>query len=266
MGGMSVLSNRIEGKWIDCFARTFQLCKIEPGDAVAILSETQSRPINVELAELALQRLGARPFHVVLVTPRLESPVPIRSTGASNALQQLGPAIKALATSAVVIDITVEGMLHAVELGEILSGGTRLYMISNEHPEVLERLMPNPALRGKVEAGAALLREAREMRVLSDAGTDLIVDMREAARVGGNWGLADAPGSVSHWPGGLCVCYPRSGSVSGTVVMEAGDVNSTFRRHLERPITLLLESVLLHSIEGPGTDAEQMPRDFAARG
>jgi 2,5-dihydroxypyridine 5,6-dioxygenase len=266
MGGTGVLSNRIEGKWIDCFARTFQLCKIEPGDAVAILSETQSRRINVELAELALQRLGARPFHVVLVTPRLESPVPIRSTGASNALQQLGPAIKALAASAVVIDITVEGMLHAVELGEILSGGTRLYMISNEHPEVLERLMPNPALRGKVEAGAALLREAREMRVLSDAGTDLIVDMREAARVGGNWGLADAPGSVSLWPGGLCVCYPRSGSVNGTVVMDAGDVNLTFKRYLERPITLRLESDFITSIEGTGTDAELMRAYFAAWG
>jgi 2,5-dihydroxypyridine 5,6-dioxygenase len=61
-----------------------------------------------------------------MVTPRLESAVPIRSTGASNALQQLGPVIKALAASAVVIDITVEGMLHAVELAEILCSGTRL--------------------------------------------------------------------------------------------------------------------------------------------
>jgi len=266
MGGVGLLSNRIEGKWIDCFARTFQLCKIAPGDAVAILSETQSRQINVELAELALQRLGARPFHVVLVTPRLESAVPVRSTGASNALQQLGPVIKALAASAVVIDITVEGMLHAVELAEILSSGTRLYMISNEHPEVLERLMPNPALRPKVEAGAAMLRGAREMRVLSEAGTDLIVDMREAARVGGNWGLADTPGAVSHWPGGLCVCYPRSGSVNGTVVMDAGDVNLTFKRYLERPITLRLENDFITSIEGTGTDAELMRTYFAAWG
>jgi 2,5-dihydroxypyridine 5,6-dioxygenase len=67
-------------------------------------------------------------------------------------------------------------------------------MISNEHPEVLERLKPNPALRPKVEAGAALLREAREMRVLSEAGTDLIVDMREAARVAatGAWRMRQA--------------------------------------------------------------------------
>jgi hypothetical protein len=41
-----LLSNRIEGKWIDGFERTFQLCKIAPGDAVAILLETQSRRIK----------------------------------------------------------------------------------------------------------------------------------------------------------------------------------------------------------------------------
>ena len=259
-----MLSNRIEGKWIDCFERVFALCKIASGDVVAILSETQSWQTNVELAELALQRLGARPFHVVVPTPRLESPVPIRSTGASNAVQQLEPVIKALASSVAVIDLTVEGMLHSLELAEILAGGTRLYMISNEHPEVLERLMPNPALRAKVEAGAAMMRSAREMRVLSEAGTDLVVDMRQAARIGGNWGLAEAPGSVSHWPGGLCACYPREGAVNGIVVMDAGDVNLTFKRYLERPITLRVEKDFIMSIEGKGTDAELMRAYFAA--
>jgi 2,5-dihydroxypyridine 5,6-dioxygenase len=261
-----VLGIRLEGKWIDCFERVFALCKIGQGDAVAILSETQSRPSNVELAELALQRLGARPFHVILPTPRLESPVPIRSTGASNAVQQLGPVIKALAASVAVIDVTVEGMLHAPELAEILAGGTRLYMISNEHPEVLERLMPKPALRPKVEAGATMMRGARQMRVLSEAGTDLVVDMQQAHRIGGNWGLADAPGSVSHWPGGLCACYPRNGAVNGTVVLDEGDVNLTFKRYLERPITLRLQNDFITAIEGKGTDAELMRAYFAAWG
>jgi 2,5-dihydroxypyridine 5,6-dioxygenase len=259
-----LLSNRIQGKWIDCFERVFALCKIGRGDAVAILSETQSRQINVQLSELALQRLGARPFHVIVPTPRLETSVPIRSTGASNAVQQLGPVVKALASSVAVIDVTVEGMLHSVELGDILASGTRLYMISDEHPELLERLIPNPALRPKVEAGAALMRSAREMRVLSEAGTDLVVDMRDAARIGGNWGLSDAPGSVSHWPGGLCACYPRSGAVNGTVVMDAGDVNLTFKRYIERPITLRLENDFITSIEGEGTDAELMRAYYAA--
>jgi 2,5-dihydroxypyridine 5,6-dioxygenase len=259
-----MLSDRIEGKSIDCFAQVFALCKIGEGDEVAILSETQSRQINVQLTELALHRLGARPFHVVVPTPRQEVAVPIRSTGASNAVQQLGPVIRALASSVAVIDNTVEGMLHSTELAEILAGGARLFMISNEHPDVLERLMPIPELRPKVEAGAAMMRGAKEMRILSDAGTDLVVDMRDAARIGGNYGFNDAKSSVSHWPGGLCACYPRAGMVNGTVVMDVGDVNLTFKRYLERPITLRLENDFITSIEGEGMDAELMRSYFAA--
>ena len=54
-----MLRDRIEAKWIDAFVRVFELCKVQPGEACAILSETQSRRLNVHLAELALARLGA---------------------------------------------------------------------------------------------------------------------------------------------------------------------------------------------------------------
>lgn len=57
-----MLTDRLEGKWIDLFAGVFALCKVAPGDACAILSESQSRALHVQLAELALLRLGARPF------------------------------------------------------------------------------------------------------------------------------------------------------------------------------------------------------------
>ena len=78
-----MLRDRIEAKWIDAFERVFALCKVGRGEAVAILSETQSRPLNVHLAELALTRLGATAFHVIVPTPPQDAPVPVRSTGAS---------------------------------------------------------------------------------------------------------------------------------------------------------------------------------------
>ncbi len=52
----------------------------------------------------------------IVPTPRQSAPVPIRSTGASVALQDLGPAIGALAGSVFVADCTVEGLMHAAEL------------------------------------------------------------------------------------------------------------------------------------------------------
>ena len=57
-----MLADRIEGKWIDAFCEIFEKCAVRRDETVAILSETQSRALNVQLAELALLRLGARPF------------------------------------------------------------------------------------------------------------------------------------------------------------------------------------------------------------
>jgi 2,5-dihydroxypyridine 5,6-dioxygenase len=260
-----MLRERIEAKWIDCFAEVFGLCKIEPGDVVAILSESQSRPINVNLAELALHRLGARPFHVVLPTPRQTAPVPIRSTGASDVIQGLEPVIGALGNTAMVIDVTVEGLLHAPELPAILKGGTRVLMVSNEHPEALERLMPDPALEPKVKAGIRLLRDAKEMRVTSPAGTDLTINV-EGAPAGGGWGYTTKSGTITHWPGGLCLCFPKAGSVNGTLVMAPGDINLTFKRYMESAIRLTVEDDFVTDIQGDGLDADLMRSYFAAWG
>ena len=57
-----MFADRIEGKWIDAFCEVMERCAVKKGDTAAILSETQSRALNVHLAELALLRLGARPF------------------------------------------------------------------------------------------------------------------------------------------------------------------------------------------------------------
>jgi 2,5-dihydroxypyridine 5,6-dioxygenase len=260
-----MLRERIEGKWIDCFAEVFGRCGVRPGDAAAILSETQSRPVNVELAALALQRLGARAFHLVVPTPRLSAPAPVRSTGASDALQRLAPVVSALAQSVLVVDLTVEGLLHAVELPEILKGGARVLMVSNEHPEILERCLPTPALEEKVREGMRLLRGAKTMRVSSDAGTALDVKL-EGARVGGVWGYTAKPGTVAHWPGGICLAFPAAGSVDGTLVMAPGDVNLTFKRYLRDTVVLRIEADYVREIGGDGLDADLMREYFAAWG
>jgi 2,5-dihydroxypyridine 5,6-dioxygenase len=260
-----MLRERIEGKWIDCFAEVFGKCGVGLGDAVAILSETQSRQVNVELAELALLKLGCRPFHLVVPSPRLTAPAPIRSTGASNALQQLEPVISAAASSVLVVDLTVEGLLHAPELPRILSGGARVLMVSTEHPEALERLMPDDTLEPKVRSGMRMLKAAGTMHVSSAAGTDLNVDLGDA-RVGGVWGYTRKPGTVAHWPGGLCLAFPAAGRVNGRLVLAPGDVNLTFKRYLSDTITLTIENDFVRRIEGDGVDADLMRAYFEAWG
>ncbi len=64
---------------------------------------------------------GRAPFHVMVPSPPQAAPVPVRSTGATQALQQQQPVIAALAASQLVVDLTVEGLLHAPELPAILA-------------------------------------------------------------------------------------------------------------------------------------------------
>jgi len=258
-----MLQDRIEGKWIDAFAHTFTLSQIKHGDVVAILSESQSRQVNVQLAELALLRLGARPFHIVLPTPPQDAPVPVRSTGSTHAIGGLKPAIAALAGSTMVVDCTVEGVMHAPEMHDIRKDGARILYISNEHPEALERLAADLEMKPRVMRGRQLLLATKEMHVTSSAGTDLRIDMREAI-VGGNVGWVDEPGQLASWPGGINSCFPRAKSVNGILVLDEGDINITFKRYIEKPIRLTIIDDFVEKIEGEGVDADLMREYFAA--
>src|SRR3954464_9210619 len=235
-----MLTDRIEGKWIDAFCEVFARCAVKRGDTAAILSETQSRPLNVQLAELALLRLGAKPFHIVVPSPRNRHPVPVRSTGASEAIGGLAPVIGALGAAGFVVDCTIEGLMHAPETPAILKSGARIQVISNEHPEALERMAPDDALEARVRAATKMLRGAKRMTVTSAAGTKLDVNMEGAATVG-IWGWTEKPGTLAHWPGGIVVSFPKSKTINGTLVMDAGDINLTFKRYLTSRVTMVLK-------------------------
>jgi len=257
--------SRVEGKWIAMFADVFRLCGVQPGDACAVLSETQTRPELPQLSELALLSLGARPFHLVQPGKPLAAPVPVRSTGASDAIGQLEPVVQALAASVFVADCTVEGLQHAVELPRILQGGARVLAISHEHPEILERCLPRAEDEGQVRDAMRRLKAAREMTVHSAAGTELSIAL-QGARIGGVWGFTAKPGTLSHWPGGLVLAFPAAGSVNGTLVLARGDVNLTFKRYLQDPVRLVIENDRAVRVEGDNVDAELMRGYFAAWG
>jgi 2,5-dihydroxypyridine 5,6-dioxygenase len=262
-----MLQERIEPAWIDAFEAVLRRCALQAGDTVAILGETQSRPVLLELARLAASRLGAQNFTIVLQSVFSASEPVSRSTGASPAIQQLGPVMSALAGSTLVVDCTVEGLMHAPELSAILKGNgasqPRIVYVSNEHPEALARLVPDDATEARVKDHVKRLRGTRALRVTSAAGTDLSISLQGAV-VGGNWGSTARPGTLTHWPGGLVLAFPAAGSVNGTLVLAEGDVNLTFKRYIERAITLTIENDHVTRIDGHGVDAELLRSHYAA--
>ena len=92
-----MLTDRIESGWISAFARVFDLCAIRRGETVVILSESQSRPLNVHLAELALGQLGLQWAEIRVPTPVHPAGPVMRSTGGSQALNGQDWAVGALA-------------------------------------------------------------------------------------------------------------------------------------------------------------------------
>jgi 2,5-dihydroxypyridine 5,6-dioxygenase len=259
-----MLQSHLEPAWVDAFHAVLSRCALQPGDTVAILSESQTRAELPALARFAAARMGCQVFEIRVPTP-FEAGPPVRSTGASTALQQIAPVVSALAASTLVVDCTVEGLMHAPELPAILKGGARVIYVSNEHPEALARLVPGDGLEPLVKDHVKRLRAAKLMRVTSAAGTELSISMA-GATCGGNWGYTARPGTMTHWPGGLALAFPAAGCVNGTLVLAEGDVNLTFKRYVERPIQLRIENDYVTRIEGTGVDAELMRSYIAAWG
>ncbi len=241
--------------WIARYAQQFEACGVSAGEAAVVLSETGSRESIVRTAVLALEELGVGVAELVLSTPVNPGPLPIRSTGASQAIDGHPAVLAALAGADFVADCTVEGLLHAPELGEILAAGTRVLMISNEHPENCERWPHEPELADRVARGVELMKSAEVMAVTSSAGTDLRVTLAGAA-VAGSHGWCTGPGTIAHWPGGLVLAFPASGTVQGRLVLAPGDANLNFKEYVRSPVVLDIEDDHIVDISGEGLDAE----------
>ena len=258
-----MLRENLEAKWIDCFEKSFLLSGVSIGNTVAIISESQSRQILIELSQQALLRIGAKPIQFNVPSPKLKDLIPVRSTGSCYAFEGYESILPALSSCDLIIDCTVEGMLHSKELQTIIKGGGRLLMISNEHPEVLERCMPDEKLRPKIDTSLELLEKSKTMLVTSESGTNLSVEIKKApARAGAGY---LSPGEkVAYWPAGLALFFPLEKTVNGQVVLSAGDVNLTFKRYLESSVTLVIENDFVTAIEGKGLDADLMRSYYEA--
>jgi 2,5-dihydroxypyridine 5,6-dioxygenase len=251
------MHDALEPAWIAAFESVLRRCALQPTDTVAVLCESQTRSVLPELARQALARIGCQVFTLTVPSVvELIQPVS-RSTGASAAIQNRAPVVAALASSTLVVDCTVEGLMHAPELPAILKGGARVLYVSHEHPQALARLVPGDGLEPQVKSHIKRLRAAQVMRVTSPAGSDLQISLK-GSTVGGNWGYTRTPGTLSHWPGGLVLAFPAVGSVNGTLVLAVGDVNLTFKRYIEQPITLTIENDYITHIKGSGVDAQLM--------
>jgi 2,5-dihydroxypyridine 5,6-dioxygenase len=238
----------IDPAMVALFGAELELCRVSAGDTVAVLSEGAIRADYAEAFLQASAALGAAGFNINLA-PRTEHAVG-RQLG-RNPLAGNRVAIEALCKADIVIDLM--GLLFSPEQDTITRAGARMLLVI-EPFNVLQAMFPNHDVRRRVEFGESLLGQARELRVTSDAGTDIHYALGQYP-VMTEYGFTDTPGRWDHFPSGFLLTQGNDGAVSGKVVLMPGDIINALRRYVTSPVTLHVEAGKVTAIEGDGIDA-----------
>ena len=234
---------------VSLFKAELELCKVGPGQTVSVLAETGMRADYAAAFLVAAQELGAVAFHVN-VTPRMASQGFAGNMG-KTALAGNRAVIDALKSSDIVIDLMF--LLFSDEQLEITESGTRMLLVV-EPVEVLRRMFPDADLRRRVERGAEYLGKAKEMRVTSPSGTDVVYRLGNYPVIT-EYGFTDEPGRWDHWPSGFLFTGGDDDGVDGAVVLSPGDIICAFRRYVENPVKFTIERGFVTKIEGKGLEA-----------
>ncbi len=243
----------------EAFTRELSLCKLGKDEHVVILTEPTSRNDYAAAAFCAAKTLGANVISAT-VPGGTASPMPNTHTGSGPGLQSVlidSAAQDLLKSADLVIDLTTEGFIHAPVQEEILSTGTRIIFVCDP-PEVLIRNMPTEEDKARVERGAELLRQSSIMRVTSEAGTDLTVQLA-SSRPEYQVGFADDPGRWDHWPSTMVMCWPEFSD--GQIVLSPGDIMLPFKEYVRTPVTLRVSGGRIENIAGEA-DAKMLARYF----
>lgn len=234
------------------FRAEFELCRVHEGETVVVLAGPHSSPAYIQASIAACRALGAQVFEIMLPSlPAGQDPGQKGGTFVGRTpLTGQRVALETLKKADFVVDLMF--LLHSPEQVEILRAGARMLLVV-EPVEILARLFPTEPLRRRVEAGAERLRKARELRVTSPAGTDLVMALGDYPVIT-QYGYTDAPGRWDHWPSGFLYTWPNEGRTTGRVVLSTGDLIWPFNRYVSQPITLTIKDGYIRKIEG-GLDA-----------
>ena len=236
---------------IDALVRLFTahlgLCKVKPGERVAILTEGGQFSSRVAAYETAISALGAYPQHVDFCA----------ADGTANPAQRLANvgrsglgtdrrAMQLLKEADLVIDMML--LLFSHEQIEIQKAGARIVLVV-EPTDNLVRLFPTEDLRRRVEAAERRLAVAHTLRFTNAVGTDVTYEV-QGREILTEYGYSDTPGRWDHWPGGFLATTARPAGVTGCVVLDAGDIVYPLMKQLTEPITFDIEKGYITAIRG----------------
>ncbi|MBG85273.1 MAG: hypothetical protein CMO80_00020 [Verrucomicrobiales bacterium] len=230
------------------FLKQFGMSKVAKGETVMLVSDLQTRREFIAAAFAACDELGADAYEMCVNSVPSWTKVGVPTIGQCKGTLE--------AAKAADLIVVFHVPLFTRWLKDVMDEGVRVLMIIDA-PDDLEQLMSPPGLKEAVLYGDGLYKKTREVRVTSEAGTDLTYSCGEYP-VMSQWGIADEPGHFDHWGGGHIHTFPNEGSANGTVVFQPGDiVILPYCRYVQDPVRLEIKDGFIVSVEG-GLDAKLM--------
>ena len=230
------------------FIKEFRLCNVKRGETIAMITDLNTPRDYVAAAFTACDELGADIYEIC--TSSLSSWVRLGEETVGKAKGTL----EALRAADMIASCHL--MLFTKFMREVRNGGTRVLQI-RDTPDMLDQLMAPKGLKEAVVHAGNRLRGAKEMRIISDAGTDLRVSLGEYPTMI-QYGYADERGRFDHWGAGHVHTFPNEGTANGTVVVQPGDcVILPYVRYVQDTVKIEIRDGFIRDIQG-GLDAKLM--------
>lgn len=226
----------------------------KPGEHVAITADTSSDARVVDATAQAAYAAGAVPsvlWYQTVLGSGVEPPRPVAA---------------AIAEADVWIEYAVGYALYSNAYRRAIERGARYICLSGMDVELMVRSVgrvdyPKMVALGEMLVG--LMSAAREIRITSAAGTDLVAD-NSGRFVRHSGKLADAPGEPIMLGGQISWC-PLEETINGRVVFDGTIWPPAEIGAVRSPVGLTIESGVITGIDG-GTEARIYERWLASLG
>lgn len=239
-----------------------ELSKVKHGERVILLVPQRFDARYIEAYAIALDSLGAD-FFIMTLMPKAQDLQLVLPTS-DFIYNVLKGADLVITLSLHEYDVSAPStfyMIYGSERGyQLLDSGTRVLSVMEEE-QIIRRMFPTTDLVRRSYAGAELLQQAQEIRVVSKAGTDLICH-KKGRPASMQVGIADEPGRWDNFGYGLVACAPWEDSAEGILVIDSGDYVVPLYSHVTEPIVCTIRQGRIVKIEG-GVSAKLLARWFA---
>lgn len=222
---------------VELFRHQLAACALRPGETCLAITDTSWNPAASAACLAAARALGAE---VAVLTLPVSAPLPAAL---------LGPAVMA---ADLTVYMTAFTLHYRPEIRAALDAGRRV-LCAMQPFHVMQRLKADGDVRRLAKAGAARLDRACQVRITSPAGTDLVMD-KTGRRGLAAYGVADEPGHLDFWGGGMVQTAQLEGTTNGRLVLGVGDVCFQLARFVESPVTITFVGGRAVAFEG-GLDA-----------